>query len=92
MQEIDIRYKIIDNRYKNVLREAKLLVVSEKVVECDTNTHKLYSLLNSLTGATITNPLPDNKGSDEELADQFSEFFMDKIHQDQARTRHISEI
>ena len=74
-----IVFKVARNRYKNALREAKLLVVSEKVVECGTDTCKLYSLVNSLTGATITNPMPDNKGSDEELADQFSEFFMDKV-------------
>ena len=55
------------------------MVVNEKVLECGTDTHKLYSLVNSLTGATITNPMPDHQGSDEELADQFSEFFMDKI-------------
>ena len=74
-----IAFKVARNRYKNALREAKLLVVNEKVVECGTNTPKLYSLVNSLTCATITNPMPDNKGSDEELADKFSEFFMDKI-------------
>ena len=74
-----IALRVARNRYKNALREAKLLVVSEKVVECGTDTHKLYSLVNSLTGATITNPMPDHQGSDEELADQFSEFFMDKI-------------
>ena len=72
-----IAFKVARNRYKNALREAKLLVVSEKVVECGTNTCKLYSLVNSLTGATITNPMPDHQGSDKELADKFSEFFMD---------------
>ena len=65
-------FKVARNRYKNVLREAKLLVVSEKVLECGTNTCKLYSLVNSLTGVTITNPIPDHQDSDEELADQFS--------------------
>ena len=74
-----IAFKVARNRYKNALREAKLLVVSEKVLEYGTDTHKLYSLVNSLTGATITNHMPDHQGSDEELADQFSELFMDKI-------------
>ena len=73
-----IAFKIARNRYKNALREAKLLVVSEKVLECGTDTCKLYSHVNSLTGATIINPMPDHQGSNEELADQFSEFFMDK--------------
>ena len=55
------------------------MVVSEKVLECGTDTHKLYCLVNNLTGATKTNPMSDHQGSDEELTDQFSEFFMDKI-------------
>ena len=74
-----IAFKVARNRCKNALREAKLLVVSEKVLECGTDTHKLCSLVNSLTGATITNPMPDHQGSDEEIANQFLEFFMDKI-------------
>ena len=67
------------NRYKNTLREAKLSVVSEKVLECGTDTHKLYGLVNSLIGSTNTNPMPDHQGSDENLAEQCSEFFMEKI-------------
>ena len=74
-----IAFKVARNRYKNALREAKLSVVSEKVLECGTDTHKLYCLVNSLTDSTNTNPMPDLHGSDEDLAEQFSEFFMDKI-------------
>ena len=74
-----IAFKVARNRYKNALREAKLLVVSEKVLQCGTDTCKLYCLVNSLTGATNTNPMPDHQGTDKGLVDQFSEFFMDKI-------------
>ena len=87
-----IAFKVARNRYKNALREAKLLVVSEKVLECGTNTHKLYSLINSLTDAAITNPMPDHQGLDEELADQFFEFFMNKITKIRQGLDNISKI
>ena len=74
-----IAFKVARNRYKNTLREAKLSVVSEKVLECGTDTCKLYCLVNSLIGSTNTNPMPDHQGSHEDLAEQFSEFFMEKI-------------
>ena len=51
----------------------------ERSQECGTDTHKLYSLVNSLIGSTNVNPMPDHQGSDEELAEGFSEFFMEKI-------------
>ena len=74
-----IAFKVARTRCKNALRGAKLSLVSEKVSECGTDTHKLYSLVNSLTGPTNVNPKPDHQGSDEELAEQFSGFFMEKI-------------
>ena len=74
-----IAFKVARTRYKNALRDVKLSVVSEKVSECGTDTCKLYSLVNSLTGSTNVNPIPDHQGSDEELAEQFSECFMEKI-------------
>ena len=63
-------------RYKNALRDVKLTVDSEKVSECDTDT---CILVNSLTGSTDINPMPDHQGSDEELAEQLSKFFMEMI-------------
>ena len=66
-------------RYKNVHREAKPSAVCEKVSECDTDTYKLYSFVNSLKGSTNVNLMPDHQGSDEELTEQFSEFFIEKI-------------
>ena len=73
-----IAFKVARTRYKNYLRDAKLSVVSEKVSECGPDTWKLYSLVNSLTDSTNVNPFPDHQGSDEELAEQFSEFFMER--------------
>ena len=72
-------FKVARTRYKHPLRDVKLSVVSEKVSQCSTDTCKLFSLVNSLTGSTNINPMPDYQGSDEELAEQFSEFLMVKI-------------
>ena len=55
----------------------KLSVVREKVSDSGTDTYKLYTLVNRLTGSTNVNSMPDHQGSDEELAEQFSEFFME---------------
>ena len=74
-----IAIKVAKTRYKNKLRDAKLSVVSENVSECGTYTCKLYSLVNSLTVSTNINPRPDHQDSDEEFAEQVSEFFMEKI-------------
>ena len=45
-------------------------------MQCDNNPRKLYGLLNSITGVTTENPLPTN---DDELANEFLDFFMEKI-------------
>ena len=74
-----IAFKVARNKYMNTLREAKHSVVSEKVLECGTDTRKLYCLVKSLIGSTNINPMPDHQGSDEDLGEQFSEFFMEKI-------------
>ena len=52
--------------------------MSNKVIECGTDTRKLYSLLNGLIGLRTHNPLPDNRTNDE-LAEEFATFFMSKI-------------
>ena len=48
------------------------------MIDCRTDTRKLYSLVNGLIGLTTQNPLPDNKDN-EELVEEFGSFFMAKI-------------
>ena len=48
------------------------------MIDCGTDTRKLYSLVNGLIGLTAQNPLLDNKDK-EELVEEFGSFFMAKI-------------
>ena len=52
--------------------------MSNKVIECGTDTRKLYSLVYGLVRLTTHNPLPDNRSIDE-LAEEFACFFKSKI-------------
>ena len=57
---------------------AKIEIMSNKVIECGTDTRKLYSLVNGLIWLTTHNPLPDNR-TNNELAEEYATFFMSKI-------------
>jgi hypothetical protein len=48
------------------------------VAECNRDTKKLYQLINQITGSQAENPLPEHT-SEDELANQFANFFMSKI-------------
>ena len=65
-------------KYKQQLRIAKIGIISTKVIDCGSDTRKLYSLVNGLIGLTKHNPLPDNQ-TNEELVEEFGSFFMSKI-------------
>ena len=72
-------YKLVKLEYRKALRQAKIEVISDKVQECNRDSKKLYSLFNSLTGTTKENPLPTTYANDEDMANAFADFFMDKI-------------
>ena len=61
-----------------MLTTIKKDVISEKVLECDKDTGKLYNLINNITGTTKENPLPDQTNK-KALANEFAKFFLDKI-------------
>ena len=42
------------------------------------DTKKLYNLVNNMTDRTKSNPMPPGR-KDSELADEFADFFLDKI-------------
>ena len=58
------------SKYKQQLRRAKIGIISTKVIDCGTDTRKLYSLVNGLIGLTTQNPQPDNQAN-EELVEEF---------------------
>ena len=54
--------------------------LSNKVNKCDHIIKKMYRLVNNLTGISTENPLPNFTNNKEELANNFADYFMDKIH------------
>ena len=61
-----------------MLRRIRTDKITEKVTECAGNTKKLYYLVSYLTRSETENPMPPGK-MDDKLAEEFSEFFMQKI-------------
>ena len=53
------------------------------------NPRQLYKIISSLIGQDNTNPLPDAQ-SDQELAEQFAEFFLQKIETIQEKFNNIA--
>ena len=73
------RYKTEDTKtafikarseYQQQLRREKVRIISTKIIDCGTDTRKLYSLVNGLIGLTARNPLLDNQDK-EELVEEF---------------------
>ena len=61
-----------------MLTSIRTEVLSDKVKECNNNSGKLYDLVKELTNTKAKNPLP-KASSEEELANQFADYFMNKI-------------
>ena len=70
--------KQMRNEYNRLLKRTKIHAISTKVSKCETDTKKLYNLIRYLTGTTTSNPLPPSL-SDEELVNEFADYFMNKI-------------
>ena len=58
--------------------EAKTACYSKQVKDCRGDIKGLYKMVNTLMGTTLENPLP-NHTSNKDLAEEFADFFMDKI-------------
>ena len=61
-----------------MLTSIRTAVLSDKVKECNNNSGKLYELVKEPTNIKDKNPFP-KASSDEELANQFADYFMNKI-------------
>ena len=66
------------NKYKSLLKSIKRKTLTERVDECRHDTKSLYTLVANLTSTKSENPLPSNH-SDEDMANMFADFFMEKI-------------
>ena len=71
-------YISVRHEYKELLNKMKMEVRSNKVKECGSDSQKLYALVNNLLGTKGSNPLPESN-SDEDLAEEFAEFFLSKV-------------
>ena len=54
------------------------------ILQSKHDTKKLYSLINNMTSEKTLNPMPTNK-TDEELANEFANYFLDKIRKNQIK-------
>ena len=71
-------YKRERNRLNRMLVYNKTNEVSGKILECGKDTKKLHKYINSITSNNTLNPMP-NAGSEEDLAEDFANFFLQKI-------------
>ena len=60
------------------MRDTKTEIISGKIIELRGDTKSLYSLVYQLTGNEKENPLLERE-NDEDLANQFADYFMNKI-------------
>ena len=65
-------------KYRNLLKTTKREMLSAKVAECKGDAKKLYQLFNNITGKVKENPMPQER-SDQELAEEFADYFIHKI-------------
>ena len=70
--------KQMRNEYNRLLNRTKINAISTRVSEWKTDTKKLYNLIRYLTRTSTSNPLPPSS-SDEEMANEFADYFMNKI-------------
>ena len=61
-----------------MLKTAKKDAITDMANDCRKNSTKLYTLVTNLTGTFKENPLTEGL-SNEELVEQFAEFFITKI-------------
>ena len=73
-----LAYKSEKRKYNNMLFQSKKINIANKVNQCNRDTRQLFKLVSNITSSTKDNPLPDGK-SNQELANQFAEYFIDKI-------------
>lgn len=65
-------------KYRNLLKATKKEMLSAKVLECKGDIKRLYRHFKNITGEKLENPMPEGR-TDQELADDFANYFIDKI-------------
>ena len=70
-------FKKVRNQYVYEINKAKKETMTDLVLNCKGDSKKLYTLVSKLTGSVKDNPLPSAE-NDENLANEFADYFMDK--------------
>ena len=71
-------YKRERNRYLNMIKYNKKQLYSGMIIDAKGNIKKLYQVMYGLTGQNSTQEFPSGY-SDEDLAEEFADFFLNKI-------------
>ena len=88
--ELWTAFHVAQLHYKKALYSAKRDVISSKVMDCGKDTQKLYTLVNNLLGTRKDNSLPSTD-SPEELAENFANFFFEKVEKIQQELNNYSK-
>ena len=72
-------YTIERNMYNRLLKYHKRQVITKQIIDNSKNTKELFKIVNKLMGFNTDNPLLPDRTS-EETAENFAEFFLDKIN------------
>jgi hypothetical protein len=78
------------NVYNTMINRAKKEQLSSKIKENEKNTKSLYKIVSDLTGTRTENPMPPGK-TDTELANDFADFFINKITTIRDNLEHIKK-
>ena len=70
--------QVARKEYKILLTQVKTTKINKKIDNCHKDAKELYKLVVYLTGTATKNPLPPGK-TDNQLAEDFAKFFMNKI-------------
>ena len=70
-------FRNIRNQYNKIVENSKVKHIKESVEKNKNNPKKLFGIVNNLVGRVNVNPYPE--GTDEHLANEFADFFINKI-------------
>ena len=74
----ELVYKKIKNQYTAAIASAQMDYYCGRIQEADGNSKKLYNVISDLLGRIQQNPLPSHV-NDKDLANEFSDFLIDKV-------------
>ncbi|KAK6183398.1 hypothetical protein SNE40_010887 [Patella caerulea] len=76
------------NRYNWMIKQAKNVIISAKIIHAKGDSKQLYRIFKTITGDTQSNPFPEGR-SHEQLAEEFANLFMDKTIRIRESLKHI---